>query len=81
MFYSWLDEVKCVSNYTGIGRKEIHVGIDPKMKKNISYEDLVNLYGLFKRYKLKNISQLKDIFMNNKNKAWFEPKVIKKKVI
>ena len=68
LFFRWINKVKCVKSYKGIG-KELHLVIN---NENISYKDFANLRGIFKRYKLKNIEQLKQLFMNEYNGDWFK---------
>jgi hypothetical protein len=68
LFFSWINKINCVKDYTGIG-KELHVNI---LSGPITFNDYNNLYGLFKRYKLKNIEQLKTVFLTKKNKDWFD---------
>ncbi len=54
LFFAWIKKVKCIESIKGIG-KELYAIID---SKTISDNDLDNLVGLFKRYKLKNPDQL-----------------------
>jgi hypothetical protein len=68
IFFTWLNKIKCIKDYKGIG-KEIHATISVN---NATFEDLRDLKGLFKRYRLKNISQLEDIFIDKENKKWLD---------
>lgn len=56
MFY-WLDKIKAVKSYKGIGR-ELHVYFE---SNKLTKPELRSLKGLFKRYNFENVSQL-DVF-------------------
>lgn len=64
--FEWINKIKCIKKYVGVGR-ELHLYLS---SNNISYNDLLDLIGLFDRYKFDS-SQLK-IFMNDNNKNLFE---------
>jgi len=66
-FFEWLNKIPDIIRIQGVG-KELHLYFDAKEK---SLEVIRSLYGAFKRYKFKNIDQLK-IFMNKENKYLFE---------
>lgn len=66
LFFTWIEEIKSIVEIKGIG-KVLYLYIT---STQISNDDLLNLIGLFDRYKFDN-SQLK-IFMNEDNKEWFE---------
>lgn len=55
LFFQWLKYIKCIENYKGVGDSLI-VNL---VSDEISFDDFKNLNGLFKRYKIKNIGQLK----------------------
>ncbi len=64
--FEWIKKIKCIKKHVGVGR-ELHLHLS---SNNISYNDLLDLIGLFDRYKFDS-SQLK-IFMNDNNKNLFE---------
>lgn len=66
MFFEWLDKIKCIKAVKGVGR-ELHLFIDSNI---ISDEELLDLMGLFTRYKF-DLAQL-NVFKNESNKHWFE---------
>ena len=66
LLFEWLNKIKCIKQIKGIGR-ELHLLI---VSKNISNNDLLDLIGVFSRYKF-DIKQLK-VFMNESNKEWFD---------
>ncbi|MGE0010306.1 MAG: hypothetical protein AB7F19_07285 [Candidatus Babeliales bacterium] len=66
LMFGWLDKIKSVTSYKGIGR-ELHVYIK---SKNIPKLDLLELMGIFDRYKF-DAKQL-EIFKNESNQKWFE---------
>jgi hypothetical protein len=68
LFFKWINLISCIQSYKGIGR-ELHLKVS---SKDISNNDFINLRAIFKRYKLKNIEQLKELFLNNNNKHWFD---------
>lgn len=57
LFFEWLKRIPCVKKYQGIGR-ELHVTVS---STKISFNDQINLEGLFKRYRFKNPDQLKQL--------------------
>lgn len=64
LFFKWIKKIKCIKEYKGIG-KALHLHI----KSNaISNNDLLDLFGLFDRYKLNEAEQLR-VFMNEQNKS------------
>lgn len=67
LFFAWLGKIKCIESFKGIG-EELHVQVK---SKRISDNDLLDLIGIFHRYKLRNPEELK-IFMNDKNKDYFQ---------
>lgn len=66
LFFKWIKKIKSVKEFKGIG-KELQLYIS---STNIPSNDLLDLIGLFDRYKFDS-NQLK-IFMNENNKEWFE---------
>lgn len=66
-FFEWLKKFSCIDKIKGIG-KELHLYVSTN---DIPFDELQDLYAIFKRYKLENIEQLQ-IFKNEKNKEWFE---------
>lgn len=66
LFFEWLQKLPCVKDFKGYG-EELHVSV----KKEIDFNDYINLRGIFKRYKFKNADQLK-LFMNETNNRWFK---------
>jgi len=66
LLFGWLKNIKCIKSLKGIG-KELHLYIE---SNSIPNDDLLNLMGVFDRYKF-DANQLK-VFMNEKNKDWFE---------
>ena len=66
-FFEWLKKLSCINDIKGIGR-ELHLYVS---SNDIPFDELQDLYSIFKRYKLENIEQLQ-IFKNEKNKEWFE---------
>jgi hypothetical protein len=64
--FEWIKKIKCIKKHAGVGR-ELHLHI---ASKNIPYNDLLDLMGLFARYKY-DTNQLK-IFMNDENKNLFD---------
>lgn len=67
LFFTWLDKIKCIKSYKGIGR-ELHVVVE---SAPFTFNDYKNLNGIFKRYKIKNPEQLKNLFRTEENKSWF----------
>lgn len=67
LFFSWIDKIACVESYAGIG-KELHLVI---AQSPITFNEYRNFNGLFKRYRLKNSGQLKELFCTEENKDWF----------
>ena len=63
--FNWFNKIKEIKNIKGIG-EELHVRITSK----ISNDSLLDLMGIFDRYKF-DPTQLK-VFMNESNKEWFE---------
>lgn len=68
LFFQWINKIDCIESYKGIGR-ELQVIVSPEP---ISFEDFRNLRGIFKRYNLENSQQLKELFLTDKNRDWFE---------
>jgi hypothetical protein len=66
LFFEWLKKIECIKEFKGIGR-ELHLHI---LSKKISDNDLLNLMGIFDRYKFD--SQQLRIFINENNKEFFE---------
>lgn len=66
LFFAWIDKIKCITQIKGIGR-ELHLFI---ASNEIPSDDLLNLIGLFNRYKF-DIKQLR-VFMNENNREWFD---------
>jgi hypothetical protein len=67
LLFGWFKKIKCIKKFEGVGR-ELHLYIT---SKKISNNDLLDLMGIFERYKFENPDQLK-IFMNKNNREWFE---------
>ena len=68
LFFEWINKINCIESYKGISTQlELIVSCQP-----ISFNDFLNLNGLFKRYKLKNPEQLEKLFKNENNKDWFK---------
>lgn len=68
LFFQWINKIECIESYKGTG-KELHLVIS---SIPISFNDFRNLRGIFKRYNLKNPQQLKELFLTEANKEWFE---------
>lgn len=66
LFFEWIHKIKSIKQVKGIG-KELHLFI---VSNYIPNDDLLDLIGLFNRYKF-DIKQLK-VFMNEDNKEWFD---------
>ncbi len=66
LLFEWLKKIKSIKEIKGVGR-ELHLHFD---SNNIVNEDLLDLMGIFDRYKFDQV-QLK-VFMNETNKEWFE---------
>jgi len=64
--FKWLKKIKSIEKIEGIGN-ELHLHIK---SNKISNENLLELIGIFDRYKFKS-DQLK-VFKNENNKKWFE---------
>ena len=66
LFFNWIKEIKCIEKFKGVGKAlQLYIKSDA-----ISNNDLLNLIGLFDRYKF-NAKQL-EVFKNEDNKEWFE---------
>lgn len=64
--FGWIKKISCIEKIEGIGRElRLHIS-----SPSISNNDLLDLMGLFDRYRF-DANQLK-IFMNENNKEWFE---------
>ncbi len=68
LFFSWIDKIACVESYAGIA-KELHLVIK---QRPITFDEYRNFNGLFHRYELKNLNQLKQLFCTPENKDWFD---------
>ncbi len=66
LFFKWIKKINCIKEFKGIGN-ELHLYIS---SNSIPDKDLLDLMGLFDRYKF-DAKQLK-VFMNESNKEWFE---------
>ena len=66
-FFEWLQKIACIYEFKGIGR-ELHLSI---ASPQISFNELQDLLGIFRRYKFKNIQQL-EVFKNEHNRGLFE---------
>jgi len=64
--FKWIKKIKCISKHIGIGR-ELHLYI---LSKEIPHNDLLDLMGLFDRYKFD--SKQLNVFINDNNKDLFE---------
>lgn len=65
-FFEWIEKIPSIAKCHGV-RDELYLDIK---NKKINEGDLEELIGIFYRYKIKNMSQLK-IFLNDENKEWF----------
>jgi hypothetical protein len=66
LLFQWLKAVSCIQNIKGVGKElQLHIA-----NSVISYDDLLNLIGIFERYKF-DIQQLL-VFKNENNKDLFE---------
>ena len=65
LLFEWIKKVSSIKDVKGVG-EELHLTFE---SKDISNEDLLDLFGIFERYKF-DISQLKQ-FKNESNKHWF----------
>lgn len=68
LFFQWIDGMRFIKSYKGIGR-ELHLNVS---NRSIDFNDYRSIHGLFKRYKLKNIDQLKKVFGTKENEDWFD---------
>lgn len=66
LLFQWLKAVPCITTIQGVGR-ELHLHI---ANPTISHDDLLNLMGIFDRYKF-NTNQLL-VFKNEENAYLFE---------
>lgn len=65
LLFAWLDSIACITKYEGIGRVlNCYIA-----STKISDDDLLNLMGIFDRYKF-DAKQLR-IFMNDDNRDLF----------
>ena len=64
--FEWIEKIKSINKYHGAGRA-LYLSVN---SNNIPNKDLLDLIGLFDRYKFDN-TQLK-VFMNDTNREWFE---------
>lgn len=64
--FEWIKKIKCIKKHIGVAR-ELHLYVS---SNKITDSDLLDLLGLFDRYKFDS-SQLQ-IFKNKKNKELFE---------
>ncbi len=74
LMFGWLDKIKSVKDYKGFGRK-LHVYVD---SNNIPKHDLIDLMGLFDRYKFD--SKQLTVFKNETNEKMFLRYMIPKNV-
>lgn len=65
VFFYWLSKIPSIEKYEGVG-KSLHCYI---ACSSIAPEQLLDLIGIFNRYKFDK-NQLK-VFMNEGNKEWF----------
>ncbi len=66
LFFNWIKKIKCIEKFKGVGvALNLYV-----TSKDLSDNEVLNLIGLFDRYKF-DIKQL-EIFKNENNKNWFE---------
>ncbi len=66
LFFKWIAAIPCIKEFKGVGNA-LHMIIP---RNQIPNADLLNLMGLFDRYKF-DAKQLR-VFMNESNKEWFE---------
>jgi hypothetical protein len=64
-FFEWIDRIDCVKRYRGVG-EVLYVFLK---NKELLEHDLVDLLGIFYRYKL-DMKQFAK-FLNEQNKPWF----------
>lgn len=67
-FFNWINSIDCIIGYQKIDSK-LHINVSSEPITAYNYKNLV---GLFKRYKLENPEQLKELFYTEENKDWFE---------
>lgn len=67
LFFNWIKQIKSIKKFKGIGN-ELHLYIP---SRTIPNTELLDLLGIFDRYKFNNADQLK-VFMNDENKEWFD---------
>ena len=66
LFFQWLKKIECIKEFRGVGNALfLHF-----ISKKISDDNLLDLFGIFDRYKFDS-NQLK-VFMNKENKDWFD---------
>lgn len=66
LFFKWIKKIKSIEQFEGVGRAlNLHVS-----SNKISNNDLLDLMGIFDRYKFDS-DQLQ-IFMNEDNREWFK---------
>jgi hypothetical protein len=64
--FEWIKKISCIDSFKGKGPAlYLHI-----TNKPVSNTDLLNLIGLFDRYKFDNTQLL--IFKNDSNKEWFD---------
>jgi hypothetical protein len=66
LLFQWLKAISCVIEIEGVG-KELHLRV---RNDYMSHEDLLNLIGIFNRYKF-DVNQLL-VFKNKENAYLFE---------
>jgi hypothetical protein len=66
LLFQWLKKVSCIQKIEGIG-SELHVHI---ISQFIPNKDLLNLMGIFDRYKFDQQQLL--VFKNKQNEEWFD---------
>ena len=65
-FFSMVEKIECIIEFRGVGNALfLHF-----ISKKISDDNLLDLFGIFDRYKFDS-NQLK-VFMNKENKDWFD---------
>lgn len=67
VFFLWLSRIGSIHHIKGVGR-ELHLDFKTN---NIPGSDLLDLMGIFDRYRFLNPKQL-EYFKNETNKEWFD---------
>ncbi|MBI2775020.1 hypothetical protein HYX58_03365 [Candidatus Dependentiae bacterium] len=65
LFFNWLKKINCIEDYKGVGNA-LHVHI---ISNKIEDSELIELFGIFNRYKFDEKQLV--VFKNENNKDWF----------